>query len=180
MAPPGTKCFLHIKLHKRASWGFHAEDAWYVGPMLKHYRCYMVVMKQSTAQRITDTVRFQHHNMKLPQVMPEERIEKAVRELTNAIEANPTEGPANYIKAVQRLRAVVLGEKPRAQAETIPHHNPSQSAEQPAIIKAVPMTAQTQPKSLTVMTTQPAKTKAMPNNTPPRRSPALIPCDEDE
>eukprot|EP00957_Ditylum_brightwellii_P102228 7793163-Ditylum_brightwellii.AAC.1 len=29
-------------------------------------------------------------------------------------------------------------------------------------------------------TTAPAKTKAMPNNTPQRRSPAIIPCDEDE
>eukprot|EP00957_Ditylum_brightwellii_P193485 14733778-Ditylum_brightwellii.AAC.1 len=56
LAPPGTKCFIHIKPHKRASWGFHAEDAWYVGLALKHYWCYTVVMKQFTAQRITDTV----------------------------------------------------------------------------------------------------------------------------
>eukprot|EP00957_Ditylum_brightwellii_P045358 3438217-Ditylum_brightwellii.AAC.1 len=27
MAPPGTKCYIHIKPRKRASWGFHAEDA---------------------------------------------------------------------------------------------------------------------------------------------------------
>eukprot|EP00957_Ditylum_brightwellii_P069140 5250116-Ditylum_brightwellii.AAC.1 len=65
MAPPGMKCFIHIKPHKRVSWGFHAEDAWYVGPALKHYKCYTVIIKQTTAQRITDTVRFQHHNVKL-------------------------------------------------------------------------------------------------------------------
>eukprot|EP00957_Ditylum_brightwellii_P205998 15346352-Ditylum_brightwellii.AAC.2 len=106
MAPPDMKCFLHIKPHKRASWGFHVEDAWYVGPALKCYQCYTVVMKQSTMQRITDTVRFQHHNVKLPNVTPAERIEKAVRELTNAVKANPTEGPADYIKVVQHLRAV--------------------------------------------------------------------------
>eukprot|EP00957_Ditylum_brightwellii_P077976 5927085-Ditylum_brightwellii.AAC.1 len=133
MAPPGTKCFIHIKPHKRASWGFHAEDAWYVGPALKHYRCYTVVMKQSTAQRITDTVQFQHHNMKLPKVMPTERIEKAVRELTNAIKANPTEGLVNYIEAIQCLRAVVLGERQQCvQVDKIPERNPSQTAEQPA------------------------------------------------
>eukprot|EP00957_Ditylum_brightwellii_P106090 8092153-Ditylum_brightwellii.AAC.1 len=68
-------------------------------------------MKQSTAQRITDTSRFKHNNVQLPTVTPAECIEKAVRELTNAVNANPTEGPANYIEVVQHLRAVVLGEK---------------------------------------------------------------------
>lgn len=38
MAPPGTKAYIHIKPHKRASWGFKAEDAWYVGPAMEHYR----------------------------------------------------------------------------------------------------------------------------------------------
>eukprot|EP00957_Ditylum_brightwellii_P109371 8343121-Ditylum_brightwellii.AAC.1 len=99
-------------------------------------------MKQTTAQRITDTVRFQHHNVKLPKVTPAERIEKAVRELTNAVKANPTEGLANYIEAVQRLRAVVLGEsKHHVQIDNIPERNPSQTAEQPAVIKAVPTKA---------------------------------------
>eukprot|EP00957_Ditylum_brightwellii_P202202 15329061-Ditylum_brightwellii.AAC.1 len=26
ISPPGTKCFIHIKPHKRASWEFYAED----------------------------------------------------------------------------------------------------------------------------------------------------------
>lgn len=39
MAPPGTKTYVHVKPSKRASWGFHAEDAWYAGPAPKHYRC---------------------------------------------------------------------------------------------------------------------------------------------
>eukprot|EP00957_Ditylum_brightwellii_P146649 11163415-Ditylum_brightwellii.AAC.2 len=77
---------------------------------------------------------------------------------------------------------MVLGEKqqPCMQAETIPQHNPSQSAEHPAIIKVVPTTAWTLHKRLADITTQSAITKAVPSNTPPSRSPALIPCDEDE
>lgn len=39
MAPLGTKAFVHIKPNRHASWGFHAADAWYVGPALKHYWC---------------------------------------------------------------------------------------------------------------------------------------------
>eukprot|EP00957_Ditylum_brightwellii_P132800 10126056-Ditylum_brightwellii.AAC.1 len=160
MVSPGTKCFIHIKPHKCASWGFHAEDAWYVGPALNHYRCCMVVMKQSTVQQMTNTIKFRHHNVQLPTITPVEQIEKAIKELTNAINANSTEGPANYIEAVQRLRVVVLGEKQQphvlAPMKEVPQRNPSQTAEQSGTTKAVP-------------------TNALPN-----RSLALIPCYEDE
>eukprot|EP00957_Ditylum_brightwellii_P030340 2297603-Ditylum_brightwellii.AAC.1 len=70
MALPGTKAYIHIKPHKRVSWGFKAEDAWYVGLAMEHYRCYKVVMKQSTAQRISDTVRFEHHSVHIPSITP--------------------------------------------------------------------------------------------------------------
>eukprot|EP00957_Ditylum_brightwellii_P041676 3156398-Ditylum_brightwellii.AAC.1 len=144
----------------------------------------MVVMKQSTAQRITDTVKFKHHNMQLPTVTPAECIEKAIRELTNAVKANPTEGPANYIEVVQLLRVIVLGEKqqPLVQAarETVPQCNPSQSAEQPALIKAVPASAQVPQQNPYKIATQPVVTKVVPNNALPNRSPALIPYDADK
>eukprot|EP00957_Ditylum_brightwellii_P092007 7004823-Ditylum_brightwellii.AAC.1 len=80
MAPPGTKCYIHIKLHKRASWRFHAEDAWYIRLALRHYRCYAVVMKEKAAQRITDTIKFKHHGVKVPTVTLAERVAKAVKE----------------------------------------------------------------------------------------------------
>eukprot|EP00957_Ditylum_brightwellii_P009122 689765-Ditylum_brightwellii.AAC.1 len=75
----------------------------------------------------------------------------------------------------------MLGEKqPRVQERKIPQGKPSQSAEQLAILKAVPTTAQNRPERLVVVATQQAMAKDKPNNTPPRWSPALIPCDEDE
>eukprot|EP00957_Ditylum_brightwellii_P063650 4831325-Ditylum_brightwellii.AAC.1 len=128
-----------------------------------------------------DTVRFQHHNMKPPKVMLAERIEKVVRELTNAVKANPTEGPANYIEAVQQLRAVVLGESThRAQVDNIPERNPSQTAEQPAVLKVVPTKAQNQPERLAIVAKQPVMAKNTPANSPMGQSPGLIPCDKDE
>eukprot|EP00957_Ditylum_brightwellii_P073345 5573763-Ditylum_brightwellii.AAC.1 len=105
MAPPGTRCYIHIKPHKRASWGFHAEDALYIGPALRHYRCYTVVMKEKAAQRRTDTVKFKHHGAKVPTFTPAERFSKAVKELTIALCNEPTDGPPDYIEAVQQLQA---------------------------------------------------------------------------
>eukprot|EP00957_Ditylum_brightwellii_P068014 5163751-Ditylum_brightwellii.AAC.1 len=70
MAPPGTKAYIHIKPHKRAALGFKAEDVWYVGPVMEHFRCYKVVMTQSTAQSISDTVWFEHHSVHIPSITP--------------------------------------------------------------------------------------------------------------
>eukprot|EP00957_Ditylum_brightwellii_P099135 7550978-Ditylum_brightwellii.AAC.1 len=87
---------------------------------------------------------------------PAQRLEKATKELTAAVQNAPTDVPPDYIDAVQRLRAVLLKEKqPKReilQQETIPQRNPNH-------IKTTP---------------------ALPINNVPNNSPALIPCDADE
>ena len=35
--PPGTKIILHAKPGKRASWTFHGEQGYYIGPAINHY-----------------------------------------------------------------------------------------------------------------------------------------------
>eukprot|EP00957_Ditylum_brightwellii_P079052 6012234-Ditylum_brightwellii.AAC.1 len=166
MAPLGTKCYTHIKPHKHASWGFHAEDAWYVGPAMNHYRCHTVVMKEKAAQRITDTIEFKQHGVKVPNVTPTERIVKAIKDLTAAVRNDPTEGQLIYIEAVQRVRAVLLKEKqqkhpvpPALQEKTeeVPTRNQIQAPAQPVALKA-----------------------PMPTNEISTQHLALILCEEDE
>eukprot|EP00957_Ditylum_brightwellii_P045135 3422320-Ditylum_brightwellii.AAC.1 len=99
MAPPGTKAFIYIKLHCQGTWGFHAEDGWYVRPAMQHYCCYTVVMKNTTAQRISDTLRFKHHNVTIPAITPAKHIEKAMRELTRAVSNAPSNAPPDYVEA---------------------------------------------------------------------------------
>eukprot|EP00957_Ditylum_brightwellii_P111117 8472925-Ditylum_brightwellii.AAC.1 len=155
MAPPGTKCYIHIKPHKRALWGFHTKDVWCVGPAMNHYRCYTVVMKEKATQCITDTIKFKHHGNS-----------QSSKDLTTAVRNNPTEGPPDYIEAVQWLRAVLLKEKqqkypvpPASQEKTkeVPRHNQIQALTQPVALKA-----------------------PMPTNEVPTQYPALNLCEEDE
>ena len=101
MAPPGTQAFVHIKPANRATWGDHAEDAWYVGPALNHYRCTTVIMAKSSAKRISDTVKFKHHTTKLPNITPAERVERATKSLTSALQNQPDDAPNDYLMAVQ-------------------------------------------------------------------------------
>lgn len=39
IAPPGTKVAARVDPSICTSWGSHAEEGWYVGPSLHHYRC---------------------------------------------------------------------------------------------------------------------------------------------
>ena len=39
LAPPATKILVHTKPKECNSWGFHGQDAWYIGPAFEHYRC---------------------------------------------------------------------------------------------------------------------------------------------
>ena len=111
MAPSGTKSMAHIKPQRRESWGYHAEKAWYVGPAMKHYRCYTVVAANTKRSKISDTVAFQHHTVEVPTVTPADRIIRAAKELNAAIRNQPTDMPTDQISAINRLREVLLGNR---------------------------------------------------------------------
>ena len=107
MAPPGTKTLVHAKPGSRLTWAFHAIDAWYVGPALVHYRCYIVVLADNGGKRTTGTVQFQHHVVVVPRIMPTDRVIQATRELTSAIRKEPAMVPPEHIDAIQRLRIII-------------------------------------------------------------------------
>ena len=37
LLPPGTKIIIHTKPGNQASWAFHGENEYYIGPALNHY-----------------------------------------------------------------------------------------------------------------------------------------------
>ena len=111
-APPGTKVIVHHKPNRRSSWGFHAQPGWYIGPALNHHKCWKFIMEGSRAKRITDTLSFQHHNVKVPQPTSSDKIISATGELKRAIKQQPAKAPMEELSAIKLLRQVLLGEKP--------------------------------------------------------------------
>jgi hypothetical protein len=85
MAPPRTEVLIHLKPACRKSWSFHASKGWYIGPSLKHYRCIRALMEDTGSEGLTDTFRFKHHAMPVPQITATDRIIAATRALTAAI-----------------------------------------------------------------------------------------------
>ena len=111
-APPGTKVLAHEKPGRCASWGFHANKGRYIGPALNHHQCYRYITQSTGAEQITDTIKFQHHNVKVPQLTAADIITSAVRELQRAIKQQPAKAPMEELQAIKMLCHVLLGEKP--------------------------------------------------------------------
>ena len=61
MGPAGSRVIIHSKAQQRHSWEYRGHDGFYIGPALKHYRCYRVLNKVSHAVAITDALKFRHH-----------------------------------------------------------------------------------------------------------------------
>ena len=93
IAPPGSEMLMHEKPNRRRTFGYNAKKAFYTGPCFKHYRSFKGILPSTGAERISDTVRFQHHAVAIPQLTPADRILEATRELKLAIQQQPKSAP---------------------------------------------------------------------------------------
>ena len=59
LAPAGTKTIVHDRSTERATWAEHGSRGFYIGPALKHFRCYRNnFMVKTKAIRVLNTVEF--------------------------------------------------------------------------------------------------------------------------
>lgn len=66
LAPAGTAVLIHEKPADRRSWAPHGVKGFYIGPALKHYRCYKTWASDTEATRITDTLAWHPVTFTLP------------------------------------------------------------------------------------------------------------------
>ena len=102
---------IQVKPGERPSWGHNAKKSWYLGPCLKHYRSFKGVLPSTKGERISDSVRFQHHAIAIPELTPADRILEATKQLKDAIEQQPKRPPSDELRAIELLREVMLGER---------------------------------------------------------------------
>jgi len=86
LAPPGIKVVIHEKPTQRESWAPHGVDGWYVGPALKSYRCYDVLVKSTRRTRITDTLSWHPRAVSLPGASPIDVLAAATKALTTDLD----------------------------------------------------------------------------------------------
>ena len=82
ITPLGTKLLVHIKPEIRESWTPRATNGWYIGPALRHYRCYRVWILETNAERISGTIAWFLRHVKMPTPSNELAILSAPHDLT--------------------------------------------------------------------------------------------------
>ena len=102
---------MQVKPGDRTTYGLNAKKAWYLGPCLNHFRSFRGALPSTKGERISDTVKFQHHAIAMPQLTPADRILEATRQLNDAIKQQPKRAPMDEITAIDLLREVMLGER---------------------------------------------------------------------
>ena len=89
LAPAGCKTIVHDGTDERKSWAQHGSRGYYIGPALKHYRCYRNTMLESKAVRVSNTVEFFPVACQDPILSDGERISMLLADLISIV-SKPT------------------------------------------------------------------------------------------
>jgi hypothetical protein len=118
MAPPGTRIIAHETPSRRRTWAPHGQDGWYIGPALKHYRCYTVYITKTRGNRIVETVEFFPEKFTLPFPSSQDLATQAAADLTHALLHPQPAGPFCKVGneqtiTLKRLASIFEGAKQR-------------------------------------------------------------------
>ena len=62
---------------RRRTFGYNAKKAWYIPPCLRHYHTFKGILASTGAERMSNTVKFKHHTIAIPELTPADRILEA-------------------------------------------------------------------------------------------------------
>ncbi len=99
---------MHMKPNQQHTWGYHAFKAWYSFHAANHYCCIQVLMAGTGCKRITNTFRFKHYAILVPEIIATNKIINATTRLTATI-AGIQDAPPHKIEAIQSLCTLLLG-----------------------------------------------------------------------
>ena len=95
----------HFHPGKRASWDFHGEQGWYIGPSTDHYRCITCYIPKSHKERINDTTPSIPSNIPIPQASLNDHLLKTSDDLVHLLHRNEAQFTPN---APLMIKSVLL------------------------------------------------------------------------
>jgi hypothetical protein len=85
LGPLGTKVIAHTKPTVRESWAKHGAPSWYIGRSCHHYRCYLVYVSETGAERNADTLDWFPHHVSMPKTSSADAAATAAYDLIQAL-----------------------------------------------------------------------------------------------
>jgi hypothetical protein len=153
LAPPGTRVRLvYENPELRETWAPHAVDGWYLGPALRHYRCYRVWIQETSSERVADTVTWLPTKVKMPSASSTALATAAAQDLVKALQQTTTAAPVSPLNVTQHAALQQLADifadtteapvSPPTTPTVPPGFNPLPPAELPRVVS--PSTASPQ------------------------------------
>jgi hypothetical protein len=89
--PPSTRVLVQEEPTVRGSWNPRAIDAWYIGPAMKHYRCYRVWIWGTKSEKVADTLVWFPTKVVTPTLSSHDLVLAAANDLIKALQ-HPSPG----------------------------------------------------------------------------------------
>ena len=102
---------MQVKPADHTTFGLNAKKAWYMGPCFNHCWSFLGMLMSTKGERISDTVKVQHHVIIMPELANANRNIEATRQLSIAINQQPKRAPMHETITIDMLRKVMLREK---------------------------------------------------------------------
>jgi len=112
LGPLGCKVQFHESSNRRKTWDPRALTGWYLGTSIEHYCCHIIFCKRTGAERISNTVFFQHRYITRPVLTPEDQIVNAVDDLKSALQQRLNSRGQEDIEVIKRMDNILNSQEP--------------------------------------------------------------------
>jgi hypothetical protein len=102
LAPPGCKAVIYESPKARTLWGSHGTDAWYVVPLLDHYRCNHYFVPETHVYRISGLVELFPQHCQVPCLMWNKHLQDVINELVTMLNKLSLEKRTRILTKVQQ------------------------------------------------------------------------------
>jgi hypothetical protein len=167
LAPPGTKVVVHLKPEQRASWAFHGEEGWYVGPSMEHYQCVKYFIPSSARECDVNTLRFFPNTVPFPNISTEDYLKQAASDILSILRKSPSTLPyLAYGDATNNAIVQIATLLGRAAAPSVPPDVPTLPTDLPMVAPAHPPRVQIPTQPPRVQVNSPQQLGPNPHTTP--------------
>ncbi len=85
LAPMGCEVQVNKKSDSRGTWAYHSVDGWHLSTLPEHCRTHVCHIKSTKSNQLSDTVHFKHKHITNPALTHDDKIMKAVAELSKIL-----------------------------------------------------------------------------------------------
>jgi hypothetical protein len=107
LAPMGCEVQVHEKVDKRGTWAYHSVDGWYLSTSPDHYCTHLCHIKNTSSNRLTDTIHFKHKHTTNPTLTHADKIMWVLSHCTQVLKGKDTTATDQELRYLQRLVEVM-------------------------------------------------------------------------